>query len=153
MPNETIQGVITRVNKWKSNKGSFLKIDSIETDFFKFGGLDAEVGDSCEITYKQGKGNYSDKFEVVRVEILNKGTMPGKPTTGGTDFKPTEVNKITNYTSNNVSDSIMRSVALKCASWIDAARVATGADPETTAVLDRTVQLAKGFEPYLKGEK
>ncbi len=151
--NETIDGTITRVNQWKSGKGHFVILDTTETEFVKFGGFIAQPGDLVRIEYKQAKGMYSDKLDIIRTEILTKGKQ--------TDQKPKTLAEqhpqkpIADYSQKQgkTEGAIMRSVALKCASWIISGTIQAGSQQELQESIIATITMAKSFEPYLTGAK
>ena len=150
---ETIDGVITQINAWNSGKGQFVKIDSLDADFFKFGGFVSQVGDTVRLHYKPGKGNYSDKFEILRTEKLVAGATPKPPTKEQAEFKPaSEIPKAVPKT-NDISGNIRRSVTLKCASRIYIGLNIGKNQENIVSICDQITELAKLLEPYIEHGK
>lgn len=153
MSNKTVDGVIIQINEWVSKKGRFVKLDSTDQDFFKFGGFHCNVDDAVTIEYKPGSGNYADKFEIVKVTKLGGLSGPNGFKTADKLPKPEPSKNINLYNPKDKDAAIVRAVAFKGAIEIIAAATEQGEVVLYEQTVTRVSELAKLFEPYLKGEK
>ena len=150
---ESIDGIITQINPWKSGKGSFLKLDTIETDFFKFGHVASKVGDVVRIFYTKGTGNYADKFNINRTEKLVEGAQPTPPTEAQANFKPANELPKNTYHEDDTQARIKRSVTIKCASNLWASTLKDGDRTSIPDLIPEIIKTAKALEKYIeKGE-
>ncbi len=147
---QTIDGKIIQVSPWKSGKGCFVKLDTLEADFFKFGGFGAKVGDVVRIAYKPGTNNYSDKFEIVRTEELNKFSDQDPTGTPKTGFTPANNIPKSKPAGTDIADTIRRSVTIKCASNLWAATLKDGDRTSIPELIPKIIQTAKELETYIE---
>lgn len=75
----TAKGTVEQVNSWKSGKGYFLKLVNDDRDFTGFGGCQASAGQDVTIEFKQGTGNFSDKFDIIVLTMGDKITGSENP--------------------------------------------------------------------------
>lgn len=75
---ELVKGKIAQIVRWKSGKGYFMKLAGDDRDFYKFGGNGVSEGLEIEMEVDQGKGNFSDKFEIKEIKNAVKGAEPKK---------------------------------------------------------------------------
>jgi len=147
---QTIDGKITQVSNWNSGKGCFVKLDTLDTDFFKFGGFTSQVGALVKIHYKQGTGNYSDKLEILRSEKLGG---PAEPVPGEQQLKgfvPASNLPRQNLKSDEIAGRITRSVTLKCASQLWAQTLKVGDRTSLPELAQKVIETARELEDYIE---
>jgi hypothetical protein len=72
---ENIKGRIASVKEWPSGKGSFVKLENDERDFYKFGRNGVAAGLEIEAQVQPGTGSFSEKICITK--ILSAAKIPG----------------------------------------------------------------------------
>ena len=151
--NESAQGVIGAVNQWKSGKGCFVKLNENDADFFKFGVFVSKPGDFVRLHIKQGTGNYSDKYEILRTEKLEAGETTAQKPASGQDFKQASLPTQKPVSVDDTKGRILRSVTLKCATQLHAATLKVGDRTSVKEMVLDVIETASQLESYITGTK
>ena len=124
-------GKVEEIRLWQMNKGYFLRLIGDNRDYFAYGSPKCKEDDEVILYVKQGTGNFRDKWQITKVEVMNKGQ-----TAGSVQAK---------------TDPELRHRAIVHAlAVLTASATAEAEDPEKLA--ERAIELAKKFEKYISGQ-
>ena len=124
-------GKVEEIRLWQMNKGYFLRLIGDRRDYFAYGSPKCKEEDEVILYVKPGTGNFRDKWQITKVEVMNKGqaTLPVQAKT----------------------DPELRHRAIVHAlAVLTASATAEAEDPEKLA--ERAIELAKKFEKYISGQ-
>ena len=148
---DTVSGEIGKITPWKSGKGYFLNLKGNENDFYGFGSCKKQVGAKVTLTVKEGTGQFSERYLIVKISdsAQEKPVQKEKPKVAQENVLDSVKDGLTVYVEKQ--ELIVRQTCIKAAAEVVGHLVERSPKLPGKDIGDAVIDLADMFVAFCLG--